>query len=321
MRVKVIVTKKGSLMKSNSWKEGQEIEVSFALRDQFLQRGIITLDKEEIDKPILIDEPKLTKKREKEIMKKLLSILCLLTFGLNAQVVSTMVLSATHFTNTTAVTATLQTNVCAENISIQAIATKSTGTVAGSVTVSGSVDGTNYVNQPDTFGLTDITTNAHIFEYTDNKFLYWKVTFLGIGTMDAVPAAYLFSSGLGNKHIAVNMLSPFSAVKDTTTNTAESYVTIPVGQWYDNITIQSVVTKISGTVAGTVTLQGSIDGTNYQTVDSNYANSTSYVPTNVTTNTFMFVVTGSPYRYYRLSYTGAGTMSASHRGYLLPNKK
>jgi hypothetical protein len=81
-----------------------------------------------------------------------------------------------------------------------------------------------------------------------------------------------------------------------------------------------VVTKISGTVAGTVTLQGSLDGINYSTVNSNYVTASSYSPTNVATSTFRFIVTGSPYRFYRLSYTGAGTMSASHRGFVLPNK-
>ncbi len=255
-------------------------------------------------------------------MKKILSILLLFClFSVTAQTVSTMSLSATHFTNTTAVTATLQTQSVSENITIQAVATKSTGTVAGSVTVSGSIDGTNYVNLPDTFGLTDITTNAHIWEFTNNNYMYWKVTFLGIGTMNAVPVAKLFSNGLSNKHATQNLLSPFSAVKDTTDNTATSYVTIGVTQWYNTVSIQSVVTKISGTVAGTVTLQGSVDGTNFSTVDANYANVVSYVPTNIATNTKVFVVTGSPYRYYRLSYTGAGTMSASHRGYLLPNRK
>ena len=256
-------------------------------------------------------------------MKKLFSILALICFtiGLNAQVVSTMVKSATTMSNTTAVTATLQTQSVCENITIQAIATKISGTVAGSVTISASIDGINYINQLDTFGLTDVTTNTHLWEFTNNNFMYWKVTFLGIGTMSATPNAYLFTSGASNKHAVINMLSPFSAISDTTTNTATSYISLPVQLWYNTVSIQSVVTKISGTVAGTVTLQGSLDGTNFNTVDGNYADVTSYVPTNVTTSTKVLTVTGSPYRYYRLSYTGAGTMSASHRGYVLPNKK
>lgn len=258
-------------------------------------------------------------------MKKLfsISILLLASFCLNAQAVQVMTKSATTMTNSTAVTATLQTNAVAENVSIQAVVTKSTGTVAGTVTVSASLDGTNYVALPvatSTLALTDVTTNTAVFNYTNNNYLAYKVTFTGTGTMVATPSASVFTSGSSNKHSVSNMLSPFSAVKDTTDNTATSYVTLPLTLWYNTVTIQSVVTKISGTVAGTVTLQGSIDGTNFVTVNSSYADVTSYSPTNVATSSKLFVVTGSPYRYYRLSYTGAGTMSASHRGYVLPNK-
>ena len=257
-------------------------------------------------------------------MKKLLSILSiLLMFGLNAQTVSSMVNSATTMTNSTAVTATLQTKSCAENISIQAVVTKSTGTVAGTVAVSASLDGTNYVSltaSTSTLALTDVATNTAIFNYTKNNYAYYKVTFTGTGTMVATPSASVFSSGITNGHAVVNMTSNVSLTSDTTDNTGTSYVGLSVQNWYNTVTIQSVVTKISGTVAGTVTLQGSVDGTNYVTVNSSYADVTSYSPTNVATSSKLFVVTGSPYRYYRLSYTGAGTMSASHRGYVLPNK-
>lgn len=259
-------------------------------------------------------------------MKKVLSIVCLfLLVGYsNAQVVTAMTKSAVTMTNSTAVTATLQTNAVAENISIQAVVTKSTGTVAGTVQVSASLDGTNYVNlaaASSTLALTDQTTNTGVFVYTNNNYLYYKLTFTGTGTMVATPSASVFSSGLSNKHAVRNMVSNVSLTSDTTANTGVSYVGLGVTEWYNTVTIQSVVTKISGTVAGTVTLQGSIDGTNYVTVNSSYADVTSYSPTDVETSSKLFVVTGSPYRYYRLSYTGAGTMSASHRGYVLPNKK
>lgn len=254
-------------------------------------------------------------------MKNLLLILVLFTFGLNAQVVTTMTRSAATLTNAATVTASVNTNYVCENITLQAVVTKSTGTVAGTVTASYSIDGTNYVTFGDSLYLADQTTNTHLWELTNNNYLYYKLTFLGTGTQVATVNGYLFSSGLSNKHVVNNMLSPFSAVSDTTTNTATSYVSLPVQNWYNTVSIQSVVTKISGTVAGTVTLQGSLDGTNYESVSASYADVVSYVPTNVATSTKLFVVTGSPYRYYRLSYTGAGTMSASHRGYLLPNKK
>lgn len=254
-------------------------------------------------------------------MKNILSILVLFTLGLNAQVVTTMTRSAVTLTNAATVTASVNTNYVCENITLQAVVTKSTGTVAGTVTASYSIDGTNYVTFGDSLYLANQTTNTHLWELTNNNYLYYKLTYVGTGTMVATVNGYLFSSGLSNKHVVNNMLSPFSATSDTTTNTATSYVSLPVQNWYNTVSIQSVVTKISGTVAGTVTLQGSLDGTNYEAVSASYADVVSYVPTNVATSTKLFVVTGSPYRYYRLSYTGTGTMSASHRGYLLPNKK
>lgn len=258
-------------------------------------------------------------------MKKLLSIVCLfLLVGYsNAQVVTAMVKSAVTMTNSTAVTATLNTNYVTENLSIQAVVTKSTGTIAGTVQVAASLDGTNYVDlaaTTSTLTLTDVATNTAVFNYTKNNYLYYRVSFTGAGTMVATPSASVFSSGLTNKHVVRNLLSNVSLTSDTTTNTGVSFVGIGVTEWYNTVTIQSVVTKISGTVAGTVTLQGSIDGTNYVTVNSSFADVTSYSPTNVATSSKLFVVTGSPYRYYRLSYTGAGTMAASHRGYILPNK-
>lgn len=254
-------------------------------------------------------------------MKKLLSILMILSFGLNAQTVSTMIRSANTLTNAATVTASLQTQTVCENITLQAVVTKSTGTIAGTVTVSGSIDGVNYIAIPSaTLALTDVATQSKTFEFTKNDFMFWRVTFTGSGTQVAIPNAYLFTSGSTNKHAVSNMLSPFNAISDTTTDTGVSYVSLGVSQWYNTIAIQSVVTKISGTVAGTVTLQGSLDGINYSTVNSNYVTASSYSPTNVATSTFRFIVTGSPYRFYRLSYTGAGTMSASHRGFVLPNK-
>jgi hypothetical protein len=256
-------------------------------------------------------------------MKKLFSILSilLLTVSLNAQIVSTMVKSAVTMTNSTAVTATLQANGCAENISIQIVVVKASGTVAGTVQVSASLDNVNFIAlTTSSLSLTDVATNTAIFPLTDNKYLYYKVTFTGAGTMSATPNAYLFSSGLSNKHAVSNMLNG-AASTQTTTNTGNSALDLGVVSWYDNISIQSVVTKVSGTVAGTVILQGSLDGTNFVAVNSSYADVVSYSPTDVATSTKIFVVTGAPYRYYRLYYVGAGTMVATQKGYLLPNKK
>lgn len=240
----------------------------------------------------------------------------------SGQTVSTMVRSASTMTNSTAVTATLQTSLAYENISIQAVVTKSTGTVAGTVSVSASLDGVNYVAlTTSTLALTDQATNSVIFPYANNNYLYWKVTFAGTGTMVATPNAYILTNGSGQARTTATLTSNVSLSSDTTTNSATSYLTIPVTKWYNTMAIQSVVTKISGTVGGTVTLQGSIDGTNFSTVNSTYVDASSYTPTDQATNSKIFIVMGSPYRFYRVSYTGTGTMSASHKAIILPSKK
>ena len=257
-------------------------------------------------------------------MKKIFSVLFMFSlFSVTAQTVSTMSLSAPTLSNASTVTATLQTQLAYENVTLQAMIDKISGTVAGSVTVSGSVDGTNYVNLPDTFEPANVSGKQyHSWEFNNNNYLYWKATFLGAGTMSVTPAALLFTNGGGAKRSAVSMKDVSGAATTVTvTNTGVDYVSAQVSNWYNTVSIQSVVTKISGTVAGTVTLQGSVDGNGYVTVDSNFANFTSFSPTNQTTNTRIFVVTGSPYKYYRLSYTGAGTMAATLKGYVLPNKK
>lgn len=254
-------------------------------------------------------------------MKNLILFLCLFALGLNAQNIQVMTKSATTMVNTTAVTATLQTNSVCENVSIQAVVTKSTGTVAGTVAVSASLDGTNYVAlTSSTLALTDIATNTAIFPLTGNPYLYYRVTFTGSGTMVATPSASLLTAGSSNKHTVLTFTNGATTTQ-TTTNSGSSTLTLPLTLWYNTVTIQSVITKVSGTVGGTATLQGSIDGTNFVTVSSAYADVTSYTPTDQTTNSKLFIVTGSPYRYYRISYTGTGTMVATQKAYILPNKK
>ena len=105
---------------------------------------------------------------------------------------------------------------------------------------------------------------------------------------------------------------------DTVTNTGTKTVDIEVKNFYESVSVQLKITKISGTVAGTVTLQGSVDGSNYVTVDSGatITSAETFTATNVTTQTNIFIISGSPYRYYRMSYTGSGTMAARVYGYI-----
>jgi len=100
---------------------------------------------------------------------------------------------------------------------------------------------------------------------------------------------------------------------DTVVN-AGAKVTTPslgvVSNFGKGVTAHVIVTKISGTVGGTLALQGSLDGTNWSTIGS------ASTPTDATANYSFNTTVG--WRYYRISYTGTGTMSASFKSYLYP---
>jgi hypothetical protein len=90
---------------------------------------------------------------------------------------------------------------------------------------------------------------------------------------------------------------------DTIVNTATVNCDLILRNAYTSGVFQVVNTKVSGTVAGNTLFQGSVDGTNYVTLDT-------LVNTDQTTNTKIIVQTPPTYPYYRFKYTGSGTMSA-----------
>lgn len=102
---------------------------------------------------------------------------------------------------------------------------------------------------------------------------------------------------------------------DTVTNTATNTLTTkakltPTSGASTSIWI--TVTKISGTVGGTITLMGSFDGTNFKAINTMGTQTASATITATdASNTYHWWVTGSPFQYYRVSWTGTGTMAAS----------
>lgn len=129
-------------------------------------------------------------------------------------------------------------------------------------------------------------------------------------------ALALFACSLGVQAQAVNldMLSVYSIALDTVTNTGTVTWTsprVPISAGL-NATVYISVTKISGTVGGTVTLQGSVNGTTFKalnTVDTQTAEAT--ITATDATNTYHYRLMGNPFPYYRVSWTGTGTMAAS----------
>lgn len=114
-----------------------------------------------------------------------------------------------------------------------------------------------------------------------------------------------------------------SIASDTVTNTATAYLSTRVVSSAPAVTstIWVSVTKISGTVGGTITLQGSLDGTNWKAVNTpNTATALATFTAADASGTYHWVISGSPFLYYRVSWTGTGTMSASFSASLFRSK-
>lgn len=107
------------------------------------------------------------------------------------------------------------------------------------------------------------------------------------------------------------------------TNTGTATSTTTVTDTYKQISIQAVFTKTSGTLAGTATLQGSLDGTNYLTVPTavTVAGAATYTVTDVASQSVIFIINNAPYKYYRVSWTGTGTMIGTLASYLMAKKQ
>lgn len=99
--------------------------------------------------------------------------------------------------------------------------------------------------------------------------------------------------------------TPTHASIDTITNTTVKNQYAIVNGSNVHFTIQSTLTKISGTVAGTVKPQGSVDGINYVDI----AGQTAFTLTDVASQTCAFPISNSPYQFYKVLVTPSGTQS------------
>lgn len=104
------------------------------------------------------------------------------------------------------------------------------------------------------------------------------------------------------------------------TNTGTATASATITSTYETTAIQAVFTKTSGTLAGTATLQASLDGTNYATVatQATVAGAATYTVTDVASQSVIFIINKAPYKYYRVSWTGTGTMVGTVAAYILP---
>lgn len=99
---------------------------------------------------------------------------------------------------------------------------------------------------------------------------------------------------------------------DTVTNTGTTTWTIHNPGPKENSTIWVDVVKKSGTVGGTITLQGSFDGTAWKAMNTpNTQTALATVTATDASNTYHWILVGNPFNYYRVSWTGTGTMVAT----------
>jgi hypothetical protein len=124
-----------------------------------------------------------------------------------------------------------------------------------------------------------------------------KFVFIALATMSMVTCSLTADAQLAT--------CPTTVAGDTVVNTATVNKQITTSGSYQAAGVQITLTKISGTVAGTTKLQGSINGTAWEDIGS------AFTHTDVASQSKLFAVTGGvPYVYLRTTSVGSGTMSA-----------
>ncbi|HYG02112.1 MAG TPA: hypothetical protein VD927_06670 [Chryseosolibacter sp.] len=100
---------------------------------------------------------------------------------------------------------------------------------------------------------------------------------------------------------------------DTTTNAGTGSVkSAVISGGGTSTTVVVTVTKLSGTVGGTLTLLGSLDGTNYKALTTpNTATALATYTATDATNRYVWILSGNPFRYYKVEHAGTGTMSST----------
>lgn len=141
------------------------------------------------------------------------------------------------------------------------------------------------------------------------KLMFIALLFAALGAV-AQPNAYVLKKHFANTDVSL----------DTVTNTGTNYLgnltLIPGGR--SSVSVVVTVTKVSGTVAGTLTLQGSYDGTVFFAL--NAAESQTALATKTAADAsgvYHWWLKANPFPYYRVSWTGAGTMVAYQSAVIL----
>lgn len=117
-----------------------------------------------------------------------------------------------------------------------------------------------------------------------------------------------------------------SKTTDTLTNAATSNLQLPISGYQNVVSIQALVTKLTGTTGGNVFLYGSNDGTNYVVVPSKRNDGATRLDTLILANSAgvqskIFRVENSPYTYYQLRTVGTGTQTTKIQAFAIWRKQ
>jgi len=117
----------------------------------------------------------------------------------------------------------------------------------------------------------------------------------------------------------VNAQTPMTANSYTVTDTGADTLVLQVKGSQNLVSVQYTGTKVSGTVAGTATLYGSVTGVAYAPVPVKVIKGevNAYTNTDIAVNSYIWTVTPSPYQYYKVIVVGTGTMVATVAGSVL----
>lgn len=139
------------------------------------------------------------------------------------------------------------------------------------------------------------------------KKLFILIAILSLGLTTFAQKASLYNA---TNTYSLAKLVAATATRDTVTNTGTGalYAKIQNGDGY--VTIQANVTKVSGTVAGSLTLLGSLDGVAYDSIRTEETRTLLARATlrNTTgTDVYSWRLKKSPYLYYKLASSGGTT--------------
>ncbi|PUZ21800.1 hypothetical protein DCC81_24750 [Chitinophaga parva] len=120
-------------------------------------------------------------------------------------------------------------------------------------------------------------------------------------------------------HAQTPLVSSIGNPADTVTNAATKYLTLKTGwgTYYKTVEVATTLTKISGTVAATVTLEYSVDGTNFY----GFKKDSTFTATDVSAQTLGWSLKDWGAKFLRVKIVGSGTQAVQVKALAYPRKE